>query len=129
MCRHEEELKEGGLFRKEHSLINFDETKENEKEDFDVRRRKSSSATPVTTMCDGRMLARPPQSLLYEYGASDSSDELVPDTFDKPSVAIDIMPMERNVVDEDDDYSDNDSKVLISAAHGGAMKKNMMKWF
>jgi hypothetical protein len=33
--RHEEDRKEEELFRKEHSLINSDETKEKGKEDFD----------------------------------------------------------------------------------------------
>jgi hypothetical protein len=38
------------------------------------------------------------------------------------------MPIERNIVEEDANYSDNDFKVRLSAAHEGAMKKKMMKW-
>ena len=45
----------------------------------------------------------PPQLPVYEYGASESSDEKRgPSVVDQPPVAIDIEMAEANVVNEDD---------------------------
>ena len=57
----------------------------------------------------------PPQSSVYEYGASESSDEPYsdeergPSDVDKPPAAVDIEMAEANVVNEDDSGHQDDS--------------------
>ena len=52
----------------------------------------------------------PPQSPVYEYGASESSDEeRGPSVVDQPPAAIDIEMAEANVVNEDDSGNQDDS--------------------
>ena len=57
----------------------------------------------------------PPQSPVYEYGASESSDETYsdeergPSVIDQPPAAVDIEMAEANVINEDDSGHQDDS--------------------